>query len=133
KSKLLEVLSIVLPSISALTVQICLEACQKQMFSLEKIVSAHKAPNYEEMRVSDGIPKTKFFGIHLMCYNRSHCDLVMEMHFAAEIGQCKYIWDKIPMEYISVDFNGKTTTRHDNFNYKNIVVGSVIEAYANSR
>ncbi|GMT34245.1 hypothetical protein PFISCL1PPCAC_25542, partial [Pristionchus fissidentatus] len=131
KSKLLEVLHSILPSISAATAQMCLEVIQNILFLLQNGVAQHNEANYEEMRQSNGLSKRSYFGVHLKCFDSSRELVEMEMHFAAARGCSDSIWDKVPGQYDSVHFNGETTTRGSFFNFRGVILtGSVMEAKA---
>ncbi|GMT34240.1 hypothetical protein PFISCL1PPCAC_25537, partial [Pristionchus fissidentatus] len=121
-TKLFENLYSVLPSISTSTAQTCLEIGKQTKYD---------KTNYGEMRKSNGLSKRSYFGVHLKCFDSSRELVEMEMHFAAARGCSDTIWDKVPLQYDSVHFNGETTTRGSFFNFRGVIIaGSVMSARA---
>ncbi|GMT34246.1 hypothetical protein PFISCL1PPCAC_25543 [Pristionchus fissidentatus] len=151
KTKLLEILHTLLPSISAATAQMCLEVGLQHISELEKIVAEPKEPDYVKMSKLMA-NRYNTAGIHLLCYDWTRKIVEMEDYFQAPFRRQELyddqihdyvaksyaydIWTYIPHHYSTAIVNGVTYNRNsavlvstENDGYPTSVVK--LQAYGN--
>ncbi|GMT34291.1 hypothetical protein PFISCL1PPCAC_25588, partial [Pristionchus fissidentatus] len=112
KSKLLEILHTVLPSISATTAQMCLMCLQVLLLQILKYLTRSKNKTFRCIMMIRSIYQ-KYAGFHLICYDSTRKTIEMEDYFCSEFEKYRTydqvfarIWSKIPSEYSGVRVGG---------------------------